>query len=87
MNERIQELLQTVRKQKHTHNLMSNPPKIKHSYTINEEDLMKFADAIVREMFVLTYDEETRYYNLNDDRSAMVMEKYRKLAKEHFGVK
>ena len=48
MNERIRELLKQVRTQKHTENLMSNPPKIKYSYTIREEDLEKFAELIIR---------------------------------------
>ncbi len=35
-----------IRFQRHTENLMSNPPQIKYSYTIQESDLIKFARAI-----------------------------------------
>jgi hypothetical protein len=49
MNEQIQILFKLIRKQKHTSNLMSNPPQVRYSYTINEEDIEKFAELIVRE--------------------------------------
>ena len=49
-------------------------------------DRKKFADLIVKEMLALTYDEETRYYNLSEDYFARAMENFRELAKDHFGV-
>lgn len=49
MNERILELFKSIRKSKHTSNLMSNPPQVRYSYTIDEEDIEKFAKLIVRE--------------------------------------
>lgn len=49
MNERIQELFKLIRKSKHTSNLMSNPPQVRYSYTIDEEDIEKFAKLIVQE--------------------------------------
>jgi hypothetical protein len=49
MNERIQELFKLIRKQKHTSNLMSNPPQVRYSYTIDEEDIKKFAKLIVEQ--------------------------------------
>ena len=49
MNERIRELFKPIRKSKHTSNLMSNPPQVRYSYTIDEEDIKKFAELIVRE--------------------------------------
>jgi hypothetical protein len=49
MNKRIKELFKTIRKHKHTHNLMSNPPQVKYSYTIEEEDIEKFAELIIKE--------------------------------------
>jgi hypothetical protein len=49
MNERIRELFKPIRKSKHTSNLMSNPPQVRYSYTIDEEDINKFAQLIVRE--------------------------------------
>ncbi len=53
---------------------------------IDQLDTEKFAELIVREMLMLTYDEETRYYNMNEDYLAMAIENYRVLVKEHFGV-
>jgi hypothetical protein len=49
MNERIQELFKLIRKSKHTSNLMSKPPQVRYSYTIDEEDIKKFAELIVQE--------------------------------------
>ena len=49
MNERIRELFKTIRKYKHTYNLMSNPPQVRYNYTIEEQDIEKFAKLIVRE--------------------------------------
>jgi len=49
MNERIKELFNTIRKHKHTYNLMSNPPQVRYNYTIEEEDIEKFAKLIVQE--------------------------------------
>lgn len=49
MNERIKDLLKQVRTQRHTENLMSNPPKVRYSYTIQENDLERFAELIVKE--------------------------------------
>ena len=49
MNEQIQTLFKLIRKQKHTSNLMSNPPKVRYSYTIDEEDIKKFANLIIQE--------------------------------------
>lgn len=49
MNDRIQELFKTIRKYKHTYNLMSNPPQVRYNYTIEEQDIEKFAKLIVRE--------------------------------------
>ena len=48
MNEHIQELFNTIRKSKHRYNLMSNPPQVRYSYTIEEEDIEKFAKLIVK---------------------------------------
>jgi hypothetical protein len=76
MNERIRELLKQVRTQKHTENLMSNPPKIKYSYTIREEDLEKFAELIVRECAKLVED------NM-DSQNAWITPGF---IKQHFGV-
>ncbi len=63
MNEQIQILFKLIRKQKHTSNLMSNPPQVRYSYTINEEDIEKFAELIVRECAEIGdgYDNETKY--------------------------
>ena len=35
-----------IRFDRHTHNLMSNPPQIQYSYTITENELFKYARAI-----------------------------------------
>ena len=49
MNERIRELFKTIRKYKHTYNLMSNPPQVRYNYTIEEQDIEKFAKLIIQE--------------------------------------
>ena len=49
MNNRIKELFKSIRKSKHTSNLMSNPPQVRYSYTIDEEDINKFAQLLVKE--------------------------------------
>ena len=81
MNERIRELAEQA--DGVVINKMMTGAK---QYTFLEQDLEKFAELIVREMLMLTYDEETRYYNMNEDYLAMAIENYRVLVKEHFGV-
>jgi hypothetical protein len=49
MNDRIRELFKTIRKYKHTYNLMSNPPQVRYNYTIEEQDIEKFALLIIKE--------------------------------------
>lgn len=49
MKPQIEELFKQIRKQKHTYNLMSNPPQIRYNYTIEEADIEKFAALIVKE--------------------------------------
>jgi hypothetical protein len=57
-------------------------------YNPNREPnkLEKFAKLIVKEVMQLTHDEESRFYNMNEDLLALVMENFRELIKEHFGV-
>lgn len=81
MNERIKELVVES-----GNGLMRDGKLYPHIGSRTKEDWERFAELIVREMLVLTYDEETRYYNMNEDHLAMAMENYRELAKEHFGV-
>ena len=73
MNERIRELAREAGLP--TYNPEGIPTKLE-----------KFAELVIREMLMLTYDEETRYYNMNEDYLAMAIENYRVLVKEHFGV-
>ena len=73
MNERISELAREAGLP--TYNPEGIPTKLE-----------KFAELVIREMLMLTYDEETRYYNMNEDYLAMAIENYRVLVKEHFGV-
>ena len=56
------------------------------AYDFDPDLAEKFAELIIKEMLMLTYDEESRYYVLGEDYLAKVMENYRELAKEHFGV-
>jgi hypothetical protein len=49
MNANIRKILESIRTNKHTSTLMSNPPQTKHSYTIDESDIEKFAQLIVEE--------------------------------------
>ena len=86
MNEQIKELAEQagfVLWQDESH----NPGDVIDWGSRYDDELVKFAELIIREMLVLTYDEETRYYNQNEDRLAKTMEDYRKLAKEHFEFK
>ena len=91
MNERIKELFKSIRKHKHTHNLMSNPPQVKYSYTIEEEDIEKFAELIVRECIdkITTYDlvpgHSAKWEDIYDIHSRLLQDLGEEL-KEHFGV-
>ena len=76
MNDRIQELFKTIRKYKHTYNLMSNPPQVRYNYTIEEQDIEKFAELIVRECASVVKKEMDYDANWCDDKIL-----------KHFGVK
>ena len=76
MNDRIQELFKTIRKYKHTYNLMSNPPQVRYNYTIEEQDIEKFAELIVRECASVVKKEMDYDANWCDD-----------IILKHFGVK
>jgi adenine C2-methylase RlmN of 23S rRNA A2503 and tRNA A37 len=75
MNERIRELFKTIRKYKHTYNLMSNPPQVRYNYTIEEQDIEKFAELIVRECASVVKKEMDYDANWCDDKIL-----------KHFGV-
>ena len=75
MNDRIQELFKTIRKYKHTYNLMSNPPQVRYNYTIEEQDIEKFAELIVRECASVVKKEMDYDANWCDDKIL-----------KHFGV-
>lgn len=47
----------------------------------------KFSELIVRECMLLADNEASRLYNMNEDDCGSVMENYRELIKQHFGVK
>jgi len=76
VNDRIQELFKTIRKYKHTYNLMSNPPQVRYNYTIEEQDIEKFAELIVRECASVVKKEMDYDANWCDDKIL-----------KHFGVK
>lgn len=80
MNDRIQELFKTIRKYKHTYNLMSNPPQVRYNYTIEEQDIEKFAKLIVRECI--------RHFNEDYQRDfdTLWREDLTNSIKTHFGV-
>jgi hypothetical protein len=46
----------------------------------------RFAKLIVKEVMQLSHNEENRFYDMNEDLLALVMENFRELIKEHFGV-
>jgi hypothetical protein len=48
--------------------------------------MQKFAELIVQECMQLTQEEENRYYDMNEDLFALIMENFREIIKEHFGV-
>ena len=75
MNERIRELFKTIRKYKHTYNLMSNPPQVRYNYTIEEQDIEKFAELIIRECASVVKKEMDYDANWCDDKIL-----------KHFGV-
>ena len=100
MNERIRELFKTIRKYKHTYNLMSNPPQVRYNYTIEEQDIEKFAELIVRECVGLcdkaAEENKRTFYTVNETQevgpalvakgSQVQAEKLSQQIKQHFGV-
>jgi hypothetical protein len=55
-------------------------------FTGTPAQLEQFAESIVQECMQLTKDEENRFYDMNEDLFALVMENLREIIKEHFGV-
>ena len=86
MNERIRELADEAGLR--FTQLMSNPmvPVVDGK----ETDLEKFAELIVRECIAKAEEESERYLTWNTEdcnRFSKVMQNYKELLKEHFGVK
>jgi hypothetical protein len=80
MNEQIQNLLRQTRADKHTAHLMSNPPKMRYSYTLEEQELEKFAKLIVQEC--IQQIERVGILENIEFESGMIAGS----VKEHFGV-
>ena len=86
MNERILELFKPIRKSKHTSNLMSNPPQVRYSYTIDEEDIEKFAKLIVAECMRMCEVTEMSFVTHGCDVEASGAITVKQFIAEHFGV-
>ena len=86
MNERIKELFKPIRKSKHTSNLMSNPPQVRYSYTIDEEDIKKFAELIVGECMRMCDVAAIGYESHGHMKEANGCYSAKEYIEEHFGV-
>ena len=86
MNERILEIFKSIRKSKHTSNLMSNPPQVRYSYTIDEEDIEKFAKLIVAECMRMCEVTEMSFVTHGCDVEASGAITVKQFIAEHFGV-
>ena len=81
MNERIRELLNEA-----TSGL---EPDISPQRTVTLNEMEKFAELIVRECIAKAEEESERYLTWNTEdcnRFSKVMQNYKELLKEHFGV-
>lgn len=89
MNERFEQLLKKVKKQKHTANLMSNPPQFRYSYSIEERDLEKFAELIVQECVKVAINKNSSIINTADIAGYVAAGRLEaaRMIKQHFGVK
>lgn len=80
MNSRIQELAEQCTEKFTT--WFDRRDNVTETY-FNKE---KFAQLIVRECMQQADNEASRLYNMNEDDCGAVMENYRELIKQHFGV-